>query len=492
VLGWGSNALGEVGDGTTVRRLSPVAVPGLTGVVEIAEGRNHVLARTSTGAVYAWGDNSYGQIGDGSTTRRTAPVLVIASGATGVDAGAHHSVAMTSTGTVLTWGRGYRGQLGLGTLSNRLTPTPVPGPSSIVEIGDGRDQTFAITASGQVWAWGSNAAGQLGDGSTTNRTSPVLLGLTGIVAAQSGSSHTVFLPAGSQAPQPPVAAFTSSCTLLDCLFDATTSSDPDGQIVGYAWDFGDGALSGAATPTHSYAAAGSYLVTLTVTDDTGLTATATRTVTVDTAPPAQVQFVATAGANANLTTHRVTIPAQTQPGDGLVLVFTTANTTTPGAPSGSGWQSVTGVTGSDIRTQVWARPAVTGDAGRAVTITMPAQTKAALTVSVYRGTGPTVVGAAATAAETTSTTVHTAPAVTVAAPGSMLLHVWSDKSSATTTIAPPPDLTVRHQSSTAGSGRVTTTLADWPPTGGSAPAQPATATSASSKATMLSLVITPT
>ena len=86
---------------------------------------------------------------------------------------------------------------------------------------------------------------------------------------------------------PPVAAFTSSCSDLSCAFDATASSDPDGTIV-HTWDFGDGSSGSGATPSHTYAAAGSYQVTLTVTDDRGATGSATRVVTV--AHPARTVF----------------------------------------------------------------------------------------------------------------------------------------------------------------------------------------------------------
>jgi chitodextrinase len=50
-------------------------------------------------------------------------------------------------------------------------------------------------------------------------------------------------------------------------FDGTGSSDPDGTIVSYAWDFGDGATGSGATPTHTYTQFGLYTVTLCVTDD---------------------------------------------------------------------------------------------------------------------------------------------------------------------------------------------------------------------------------
>ena len=79
--------------------------------------------------------------------------------------------------------------------------------------------------------------------------------------------------------QPPVANFTASCTDLSCNFDGTGSSDPDGTIASYAWTFGDQSSGTGSTPNHSYAAAGSFSVTLTVTDDDGATAFVTKSVT---------------------------------------------------------------------------------------------------------------------------------------------------------------------------------------------------------------------
>jgi PKD repeat protein len=90
---------------------------------------------------------------------------------------------------------------------------------------------------------------------------------------------------------PPTAAFTSSTSGLTASFDGRGSSDGDGVIASYAWDFGDGtpAASGAQ-PSHTYAAEGTYQVTLTVTDDDGATNAVTQPVTV-TAPPATTDFV---------------------------------------------------------------------------------------------------------------------------------------------------------------------------------------------------------
>ncbi len=76
-------------------------------------------------------------------------------------------------------------------------------------------------------------------------------------------------------------------------FDGSGSSDADGTIAGYAWNFGDGTAHGTgATPSHTYAAAGTYTVTLTVTDDDGATGTVSHDVTVAAEPPNQAPTAA--------------------------------------------------------------------------------------------------------------------------------------------------------------------------------------------------------
>ena len=81
-------------------------------------------------------------------------------------------------------------------------------------------------------------------------------------------------------PVPPVAAFMATPTYLSVAVDASGSYDPDGTIKSYAWTFGDGGVATGKTATHSYAADGTYTITLTVTDMQDLTATKTEPVTV--------------------------------------------------------------------------------------------------------------------------------------------------------------------------------------------------------------------
>jgi len=78
----------------------------------------------------------------------------------------------------------------------------------------------------------------------------------------------------------PTASFTSSCTDLTCSFDGSGSSDSDGTISSYSWSFGGSGV----TASNTFASAGTYSVTLTVTDNNGATGSSTQNVSV-TAPP---------------------------------------------------------------------------------------------------------------------------------------------------------------------------------------------------------------
>ncbi|GAA3693036.1 hypothetical protein GCM10023081_33000 [Arthrobacter ginkgonis] len=102
-----------------------------------------------------------------------------------------------------------------------------------------------------------------------------------------GDTVTVNVPVGGgTANTPPTASFTSSANGLAVSVDGSGSTDTDGTIASYAWTFGDGGTATGATASHTYAAAGTYTVGLTVTDDDGATNSTSSTVTVSQVPPA--------------------------------------------------------------------------------------------------------------------------------------------------------------------------------------------------------------
>ncbi len=193
---WGFNGYGQLGDGTTTDRYTPVTVSNPpTGVVAIGAGSSHTCTLNSSGGVQCWGGNYSGQLGDGTTTRRSAPVQVsgLSSGVKQIAVGGDHACALTTSNAVKCWGDNSIGQLGDNTTTNRKTPVQVSGlTSGVASIGSGSYHTCAVLESGAVKCWGYNGSGRLGDGTTTTRNTPVSVsGLTsGIASVTGGDAHS--------------------------------------------------------------------------------------------------------------------------------------------------------------------------------------------------------------------------------------------------------------------------------------------------------------
>ena len=148
---WGSNAEGQLGDGTTEQREAPVDVPSLpSGVVQISAGYRYTCALLDTDAIKCWGYNALGQLGDGTKENRTIPVDVtsLSSGVVQISAGDYHACTLLDTGAMKCWGYGAYGQLGNGTITQSTTPVDVMSLSGIKQIfsySGLSNSSFAIT-----------------------------------------------------------------------------------------------------------------------------------------------------------------------------------------------------------------------------------------------------------------------------------------------------------------------------------------------------------
>jgi PKD repeat protein len=149
-------------------------------------------------------------------------------------------------------------------------------------VGARTDTTSAQSYNG-YWRIG---AGNVWSGSTTftGSVDEVAIYPTALPADRV-AAHVAVGRTGKPANVAPSASFTSTVSFLDATFDGRGSTDTDGTVASYAWDFGDGVTGTGATAAHSYRDAGTYQVQLTVTDDAGATHRAVATVTVSAPPP---------------------------------------------------------------------------------------------------------------------------------------------------------------------------------------------------------------
>lgn len=171
---WGDNIHGQLGIGDTlVDQFKPVLVPDFQNVKKVSTGADVTCAIAgAAGKLKCWGDNFYGQVGDGTTDDRHSPVTVIESGVKQVDVGYSHTCARLANGKAKCWGYNTFGELGDGTTTQRLRPRLVERLPSVANISAGEQYTCVTTTSGKAKCWGLNDSAQLGDGTYDDRDRP--------------------------------------------------------------------------------------------------------------------------------------------------------------------------------------------------------------------------------------------------------------------------------------------------------------------------------
>ena len=212
---WGSGANGIFGStqaDNTIRAVTPVQIPELSGIWALALGRNgsSALAADTAGRVFQWGNNYSGQAGDGSSSsngavRKVPAAVPGVADVAALSAADDNFVAATWSGGLFGWGYNEAGALGAATRTTRgglpLPVQPVPGPAEAVALAsmDVNDNAhFAVGRNGAVWGWGTNRGGQATCGQA-DAASPVITapravtGLQSIFATAAGTGHALFV-----------------------------------------------------------------------------------------------------------------------------------------------------------------------------------------------------------------------------------------------------------------------------------------------------------
>jgi alpha-tubulin suppressor-like RCC1 family protein len=208
VMAWGSNVVGQLGNGTTADSHIPVAVSGLSGVVAIAANggsaasAGHSLAVLSDGTLKAWGNNTKGEMGIGSAIGpescgsspcSTKPVTIEGlTEVTGVSAGWSHTLVVLKSGEVMAWGGNSYGESGVnahvGSLHRSYAPVAIPELEGVTAVAAGDKYSLALLKGGTVDSWGRNTYGELGygtEGGKSERPAPVVK-LSGVTAISAG------------------------------------------------------------------------------------------------------------------------------------------------------------------------------------------------------------------------------------------------------------------------------------------------------------------
>jgi PKD repeat protein len=261
---------------------------------------------------------------------------------------------------------------------------------------------------------------------------------------------------GGTTPAAPTGAFTASTTSGTAPLPVQFTDTSTGSPTSWAWTFGDGGTSTAQNPSHTFAAAGTYTVTLRATNATGTSAPVTRTVTVTAAPPTstkQVTAGSTTTASAATANAKVTITKPAGVANGDVLI---AQVTADGAPSVSaapaGWTTVVSPMSISSGARVFVYSHVVTNAGAepaSYTWTLSAAQKWGAVLSGFHGVDTTTPfdTAAATKVDTTyGATSLAVPSVTTATAGAMLVG-GAGLDSSSTAVAPPGAWTETGESS---------------------------------------------
>ena len=191
----GKNLVGQLGLNDITNRSSLTQVPG-TDWRNVFAGGALCHAIKTDGTMWGWGPSNYsrGCVGDGTEIKRSSPVQIgaLTTWATLRKGNYYSKAALKTDGTMWAWGRNSYGQLGQNHTDPRSSPVQVGALTTWVSVTNaGGAGCLARKTDGTIWAWGRNTDGALGIGNTDNRSSPVQIGAltTWVINGFGGTNH---------------------------------------------------------------------------------------------------------------------------------------------------------------------------------------------------------------------------------------------------------------------------------------------------------------
>ena len=179
---WGTNNYGQVGVNSSDEISSPTQIGSLTTwryASGATGGGGGCFAINESNELYAWGNNTSGQLGQGNSDKRSSPVQIPGTTWETVSNSYGEGVgAIKTDGTLWTWGSSEYGEGGRNNRTASASPIQVPGTtwSSICGALTNDKSFLATKTDGTLWSWGSNTWGQLGKNDVAHRSSPVQIG----------------------------------------------------------------------------------------------------------------------------------------------------------------------------------------------------------------------------------------------------------------------------------------------------------------------------
>lgn len=197
---WGSGDNGRLGNGSLAEQTEPVLVQntdGMVGFRMVSAGKSHSCAMGINDKAYCWGLGGSGQLGNGVTAQRYTPIEVIGPdglrGFVSLSAGDEHTCAIGSDGWLYCWGTGVSGRLGDGTVTQHNVAVAIDEAPGLFEFsaidvsfgnGSSEGHSCATSANGLSACWGAGTGGKLGNGSSVQQNIPVLVDDTLLNAKQ--------------------------------------------------------------------------------------------------------------------------------------------------------------------------------------------------------------------------------------------------------------------------------------------------------------------